>query len=199
MTSTVTGGRSEGSARPGLRAVGGALLVAGAVAALAGCSGAGADTTRAPHAGNYAIATPQPRNSAVPTATAGGYQVVAAGDPVRVELPGADLLAQVSGPDVQLPTPVPGQPLTAQDAPGVLTVSLTAASGSLDVPSSSFLGLDEERRPIALESDTDRVTVTPGHPATVHLSARFSSGHTTLSWQPAGRPVVTWDFVVEID
>jgi hypothetical protein len=43
------------------------------------------------------------------------------------------------------------------------------------------------------------VTVGPGHPGTIHLSATSSSGDTLLTWQPGGQPMVTWDFAVEID
>jgi len=38
-----------------------------------------------------------------------------------------------------------------------------------------------------------------GHPATLHLSTIFRGGHTTFTWQPGGTPLVTWDFVVELD
>ena len=159
----------------------------------AGCAGA------APGAGSYPVATPQTEVLATPTATAGGYQLVAAGDPVRVLLPDADVTAQVSGPDVDVPTPAPGQPLSAVSAPGVLTVTFTATFGRLDVSAASFLGLDEKQDPEALSADVPSVTVEPGHPATLHLSSTFATGHTTLTWQPLGSPLVTWDFVVEID
>lgn len=185
----------------------GSLVAAFAVAGLlAGCTGAdaaspaaSATATSAPSAGHYPVATPQPRVEQTPTAAPGHYQLVAAGDPVRVQLPGADLVAVVSGPDVQLPTPAPGEPITADAAPGVLSVSLTATSGSLTVPASSFLGLDESRNPIALAPDAADLTVSPGHPATLLLRSTFASGHTTLTWQPQGTPLITWDFVVEID
>jgi hypothetical protein len=173
------------------------------VAVLAGAAACSADRAEqpgaAPGSGSYPVATPGPMVTAVPTATLGGYQLVAAGEPVFVELPGAELEATTSGPDVTLPVPSPGQPITAESAPGVLTVSLSAVSGSVDVPASSFLGLDEKRDPISLRSDVDHVPVSPGHPGVVHLSAQFASGHTTLTWQPTGSPQVTWDFVVEFD
>ena len=199
--------RRPGSGRGGLFARPGrgtsrfaAALVLASAGACAACSGpADAAADAAPPAGHYAVATPQPQVTATPHVTAGGYQLVAAGDPVDVSLPGADLTAQVSGPDVALPTPEPGQPISAESAPGVLTVTLTARSGSLDVPTSSFLGLDEKRDPISLRPDADRLQVSPDHPVTVHLAAQFDSGHTTLTWQPLGTPLITWDFTVEID
>ena len=33
----------------------------------------------------------------------------------------------------------------------------------------------------------------------MRLSAQIPSGHATLTWQPTGHPLVTWDFVVEVD
>lgn len=167
------------------------------LAPLAGCSGQ--SDAAAPGAGSYPIATPGPQNSAVPSVSAGGYQLVSAGNPVQVHLPEADLVAQVSGPDVAVPTPAPGQPITATAAPGVLTVTFTATRGSIDVPASTFLGLDEDRDPLALAPDAASVPVSPGHPGSLHLSSQFASGHTTLTWQPEGSPLITWDFTVEID
>jgi len=176
-----------------------------AAAALTGCSGAAGaageagEATSAPHAGAYLVATPVPQVTSTPTVSAGGYQLVAAGDPVRVVLPDADLVAVVAGPELDVPEPAPGQPITAQSAPGVLSVTLTVDSGHLTVPASSFLALDEDQDPVALTSSAPTVTATPGHPATVQLSSRFATGHTTLTWQPQGAPLITWDFVVEID
>lgn len=197
------GGTCRRPGRPAVVVVAALVVLAGG---LSGCSGGGdapdqlADgPTAAPSAGRYAVATPAPQVLGTPTATAGGYQLVAAGDPVHVRLPGADLVAQVSGPDVTLPAPTPGQPVTARSAPGVLTVALTSTRGTLRVDPASFLGLDQTQRPITLRPDARQVTVSPGRPVTLHLSSQFDSGHTTLTWQPLGRPLVTWDFVVEID
>ena len=197
MTDPIRWGRSGPHVRSGPstpQALAGAAL-AGALILLSGCG----STARAPQAGHYAIATAGQAVTAVPTAAPGTPQLVVAGDPVRVQLPGADVVALVSGPDVTLPSPVPGQPVTAESAPGVLTVTLTATSGTLDVPAASLTALDENRRPIPLRADTDTITASPGRPATVHLAAQFTSGDTLLTWQPDGQTLVTWDFTVEID
>ena len=154
---------------------------------------------RAPHAGSYPVATAQAAVTATPTVTPGGYQLVAAGVPVDLRTPDAEAVVTVSGPDVDVPTPQVGQPITASRAPGVLTVTVVPSSGSVPVRAGDFLGLDEEQAPYALTPDAEEVTATPGHPATLHLTSDFASGHTTLTWQPDGRPLVTWDFVVEID
>ena len=197
MTDPIRWGRSGPHVRSGpstTRALAG-IALAGALILLSGCG----STARAPQAGHYAIATAGQAVTAVPTAAPGTPQLVVAGDPVRVQLPGADVVALVSGPDVTLPSPVPGQPVTAESAPGVLTVTLTATSGTLDVPAASLTALDENRRTIPLRADTDTITVSPGRPATVRLAAQFTSGDTLLTWQSDGQTLVTWDFTVEID
>ena len=170
-----------------------------ATSASAAATAGSGDPERAPHAGSYPVATAQPAVSATPTVTPGGYQLVAAGVPVDLRTPDAQAVITVSGPDVDVPVPQVGQPITASRAPGVLTVTVTASSGSVPVRAGDFLGLDEQQEPYALSPDTAQATATPGHPATVHLASDFASGHTTLTWQPGGAPLVTWDFVVEID
>jgi len=93
---------------------------------------------------------------------------------------------------------VPGTPPPVS-APGVLTVSLTSEQGTLDVPARSFLTLGERQDRILVHADHTAVHVAPGRPATLHLSTVFRAGHTTFTGQPQGKPVVTWDFVVELD
>ncbi len=158
-----------------------------------------ASATTAPHSGEYAVATPQPAVTSTPTVTPGGYPLVAAGVPVALRREGADAVVTVAGPEVTLPVPAPGQPVVATQAPGVLTVTVVASRGSVPVRSSEFLGLDETQDPYALTPDVTELVATPGSPATLHLASDFASGHTTLTWQPDGAPLITWDFVVEID
>ena len=62
-----------------------------------------------------------------------------------------------------------------------------------------FLALDQAQNPVALTASTSVGAAQPGAPAMLRLSADFHVGHATLTWQPTGRPLVTWDFVVEID
>lgn len=174
------------------------------VLALAGAdepsrTSASAQPTRAPHAGRYPVAVAQAAVTSTPTVTPGGYQLVAAGVPVALRTPDAEAAVTVAGPEVRLPVPAPGQPVTATQAPGVLTVTVVASRGSVPVRASDFLGLDEEQESYALTPDAAEAVATPDHPVTLHLASDFASGHTTLTWQPDGRPLVTWDFVVEID
>ncbi|MFD1719954.1 hypothetical protein [Amnibacterium endophyticum] len=171
-----------------------------AVLALVGCTAAPAPRAGvAAHSGAYPVAAASAAPTTVPTVRPGGYALVAAGDPVDVHLPHADLRLTVAGPDVDVPTPPPGQPISGTSAPGVLTVTAVAVRGSTAISSAQFLGLDEDQDRFALRTDRRSGTASPGHPVTLHLRSRFATGHTTLSWRPAGRPLVTWDFTIEID
>ena len=148
---------------------------------------------------SYPVATPGPNVTTPQVVAPGGYGLVAAGSPVRYRSSTTDALVTASGPDVQVPVPAPGAPQTATRAPGVLTVTVTVARGEQRVAPSAFLGLDERAKPIALRPDRGPQTARPGHPVTLHLSTTFASGHTTLTWQPTGKPLVTWDCTIEID
>jgi hypothetical protein len=116
-----------------------------------------------------------------------------------VHLRDADLRVTVASPDVRVPKPKPGEPISAVSAPGVLTVTATALRGSTTLAAGQFLGLNQEQSRFALGADRRSGVVRPRHPVTLHLRARFASGHTTLTWQRLGKPLIAWDFTVEID
>lgn len=67
------------------------------------------------------------------------------------------------------------------------------------MPAVSFLTLGEAPGRDPVHADHPTVHVAPGRPATLHLSTAFPAGHTTFTWQPQGKPVVTSDCVVELD
>lgn len=186
-------GRGGPRRHSGLRA----FLPVAALALTAACSG-GRASADAPlvNAGRYPVATAPAQQ--IGSASAAHYQLVAAGDPVHVQVGAARVLARMSGPDIDQRGAAPGTPPPVS-APGVLTVSLTSEQGTLDVPARSFLTLGERQDRISVHADHTAVHVAPGHPATLHLSTVFRAGHTTFTWQPQGKPVVTWDFVVELD
>lgn len=175
-----------------------AVCAALLVPVLSGCSASSASdadpTAGAGHAGSYPVATPGAAVHATPEAADGHYQLVSAGDTVRATLGPAVLLAKVTGPELTVP---PGPPADA--APGVLTVDLTGQAGSTTVTAASFLVLDEARHAVPVRADAASVAVSGGRHAVLRLSGRLPAGHATVTWQPTGRPVVTWDFVVEID
>lgn len=180
-------GRYGARRRTGLRAV---LLLA----VLSGCTATGTPTAQ--HRGAYPVATAVAH--AVPVASRGHYQLVAAGEPVRVQLGTAVVRAQMTGPEVDTSGLRPGQ-VPPSSAKGVVTVTLTAERGSVSVPSRTFLALGEKQDVIRVRADRPSVQVSPGHPQVLHLSTTFEAGHATLTWQPEGTPLVTWDFVVELD
>ncbi len=202
----MTVGTSQRSGRTGSRPCGlsaarlsPVAVTVAVVVALSGCSSTAADSATAggqavPSAGAYAIATAGPQVLNTPEASESHYQLVAAGTPVRVSLGDATAVAAVAGPDLTI---TPGPPAT--HAPGVLTVTVSAEHGSLGVDPARFLALDQAQDPVALTADSGPTSAQPGHPVALHLSADFATGHTTLTWQPTGQPMVTWDFVVEID
>jgi len=186
-------GRGGARRHPGLRAF---LPVAG-LALTAACSGGG-PSADAPlvDTGQYPVATAPAQQ--IGSASAAHYQLVTAGDPVHVQVGAARVLARMSGPEIDQRGAAPGKPPPVS-APGVLTVSLTSEQGTLDVPARSFLTLGERQNRILVDADHTAVHVAPGRPATLHLSTAFRAGHTTFTWQPQDKPLVTWDFVVELD
>lgn len=186
--------------RGGRGAASAASLAALLALGIAGCTapGAPARTAAVPHR-SYPIATPGPNVTKPLVVAAGGYGLVAAGSPVRVLSGGTEALVTASGPDVDEPVPKPGQPQTAVRAHGVLTVTVAVSRGIERVVPGAFLGLDERAHPIVLHPDRGAQTARPGRPVTLHLAATFATGHTTLTWQPRGTPLVTWDCTIEID
>jgi len=192
----VGGGRGDVRRCPGLRALAGLLAVP--VLLLVGCGGTRQNDAVAPAAGHYPIATAAPQVLATPVVSDGHYQLVAAGEPVVVRRAGAVAVVDAAGPDLS-PVAVAAGQAPVQHAPGTLTVTVRPESGRLDVQAAGFLALDEAKNRIPLRADRASSSVAPGHPGTLRLRAVFPAGHATLTWQPAGKPLVTWDFMVELD
>lgn len=186
-----------GARHPGLRAVAAAGVLLALTAGCAHGQSAGAPAV-APASGHYAVVTAPARASEVPLASRGHYRLVSAGDTVRVKVGSAVVRATMTGPEIDQSGYVVGQP-PPSSADGVVTVVLQAETGSLRVPASSFLTLGEHQDRIRVRADHARLDVAPGHPVTLRLATRFTAGHTTLTWQPQGTPLVTWDFVIELD
>lgn len=186
-------GRGGAGRHPGIRA----LLPVSALALSAACSGGGtfADAPLQ-DAGRYPVATAP--SQLVVSASAGHYQLVSAGDLVHVQVGAARVLARMSGPEIDQRSSEPGMPPPIS-APGVLTVTLTSERAPLDVPATSFLTLGTLQDAIRVHADHTAVHLAPGRRATPHLSTAFRAGHTTFTWQPEGKPLVTWDFIVELD
>jgi len=123
------------------------------------------------------------------------------GDSVVVDLPAGRVLATAVGPAV----PEEGRFPVPATSPCAFTVTFTAAAGAVPLSPTAFTILDELGR-----LHHPRVTAAGGGPApalvargrTVILtvSGVLPTGNGQLRWTPVGsRPVVSWDFDVEID
>jgi hypothetical protein len=123
------------------------------------------------------------------------------GDTVAVHLPGGRAMVTAVGPAV----PEDGQQPIPATSPARFTLTIAAVHGSIPLSSRDFLFLGEHG-----DRNGARVTlrgggrlprrVLAGRPVTLTLSAVLPTGNGQLRWTPTGRrPVVSWDFDVEID
>lgn len=121
------------------------------------------------------------------------------GDPVVVTVGDSTVLVTATGPD--LPgvgrQPAGGTPPAA--LPGTITLTAQAGQGSSVIRAADLSVTDELGHSVATSPDVATITATPGKSVALRLSAVFAAGHQTLTWHPAGRPAVTWDYEVELD
>jgi len=123
------------------------------------------------------------------------------GDTVAVHLARGRVLATAVGPAV----PAEGQFPVPATTPCTLTLTFTSASGAVPLSSAAFTIVDESGHVHRLRlagAGAARVPtrVTAGRTVTLTLSAVLPTGNGRLSWAPdGGRPIVSWDFEVEID
>jgi hypothetical protein len=124
------------------------------------------------------------------------------GDTVLVKLPQATVVATVSGPSV----PEQGHfPLPAT-SPCTFIVTLAAASAPVQIRSRQFATIDEDGRlhsvrMTSLNRGAAPAEVKPGKAVNLKLSVVLPTGEGRLMWAPVAgqKPVVQWDFDVEID
>jgi hypothetical protein len=146
------------------------------------------------------LGAPDPRSV---DASPGHPSLAIEGDTVSVAMPGGRVLATAVGPAVParlaaaLPAPA--------DAPCTFTVTLRGASGSVPISASAFTIVDEHGR---LERPTVRMLggrarparLSAGRALTLTASAVLPVGGGRLIWAPASsRPLVSWEFDVELD
>jgi hypothetical protein len=123
------------------------------------------------------------------------------GDTVAVRLPGGRARVTAVGPAV----PEEGQQPIPATSPARFTLTIAAVHGSIPLSSKDFSFLGEHG-----ERNGARVTlraggrlprrIVAGRPVTLTLSAVLPTGNGQLRWTPMGRrPIVSWDFDVEID
>jgi hypothetical protein len=135
------------------------------------------------------------------TASAARPALAIEGQPVSVALPRGRVLASAVGPE----TPEQGKFPVPATSPCTFIVTLSAAAGAVPIDPAAFTLVDEAghvHRPhvSALHGGPPPAAATPGRPLSLKLYDVFPTGSGTLEWTPAGgRPVVSWDFDVEID
>lgn len=123
------------------------------------------------------------------------------GDTVSVHLAHGQVLATAAGPavpeKVQFPLP-PTSPCT-------FTITFTRAAGRVPLRSAAFTILDElghlhHPRVTAKGGGPPAANVAPGRTVTLTLRDVLPTGNGQLRWAPKGaKPIVSWDFDVEID
>ncbi|WP_327065237.1 hypothetical protein OG500_05525 [Kitasatospora sp. NBC_01250] len=134
----------------------------------------------------------------VVTAAPGHAQLVAMGDRVHLDLGAEQGEITATGPELANSDPAPGAAPASQSA-GSLTVTLHLTAGQQQLSAQDLTATDELGHGIPLTADNASVTVDPGHDGVLHLSGTFAAGHSTLTWNAAGKPLATWDFEVELD
>ena len=142
-----------------------------------------------------------PATGRVLTATPRRPRLAIEGDTVAMHLPGGRAMVTAVGPAV----PEEGQQPIPATSPARFTLTIAAVHGSIPLSPRDFAFLGEHG-----ERNGARVTlrgggrlprrVVAGRPVTLTLSAVLPTGNGQLRWTPMGRrPVVSWDFDVEID
>lgn len=199
----------------GLNAGGGSSKLASAPAG----SGAGGSTHSAPAGGSIHAARPTPipagaygyipswlPQSKVPvsrvvTATPAHPWLAIQGDTVKVVLADVHVLATAAGPSV----PEIGHFPLPRTTPCTFTVTLADASGPVPIKQADFATIDELGRLHSLRlrrmgGGPVPAELRPGQTVTLQLSTVLPTGEGRFMWAPVtGRPVVQWDFDVEID
>jgi len=123
------------------------------------------------------------------------------GDTVSVNLAGGRTTATAVGPAV----PEEGQFPVPRTTPCTFTLTLTRVSGVVPLSAGAFTIIDEEG---AIHHPRVRVTgggtlprrLGPGRSISLTIDDVLPTGAGTLSWAPnTAKPIVSWDFDVEID
>ncbi len=123
------------------------------------------------------------------------------GDTVFVALADGQVMATAVGPAV----PEEGQFPVPPTSPCTFTVTLAHASGTIPLSSGAFTILDElgqlhHPRVTALNGGPLPAAVAPGQTVTLTVRDILPTGNGQVRWAPGtAKPVVSWDFDVEID
>jgi hypothetical protein len=189
-----------GSRRVLLLAAAGVVLVAGGVAAGLLLTRPGSAQARYGGLPSWLPKTTVPVGR-VRTASEARPWLAVEGDTVSVGLPHGRVLATAVGPEV----PEEGRVPVPRTSRCTFIVTFARATGAVPISSGAFTILDEQGR-----VHRPHVTLLGGGPVPARLPARkpislkvwavLPTGSGTLRWTPVGhKPLVSWDFDVEID
>jgi len=123
------------------------------------------------------------------------------GDTVAVTLGSGTVDATAVGPSV----PESGKFPVPATSPCTFIVTFAKTSGVIPLSAGAFAITDEEGRVhhprvTALHGGAPPRQITAGKPVSLKMYAVLPTGSGSLSWAPGGRrPIVSWDFDVEID
>ncbi|MGO9322877.1 MAG: hypothetical protein ACLQBY_19030 [Solirubrobacteraceae bacterium] len=123
------------------------------------------------------------------------------GDTVAVTLSSGDVYATAVGPSV----PESGKFPVPHTSPCTFVVTFSKSSGAIPISPADFTITDELGRVhhpkvTALHGGAPLSQTTPGKTVSLSVYAVLPTGSGSLSWAPEGpRPIVSWDFDVEID
>jgi hypothetical protein len=123
------------------------------------------------------------------------------GETVAVAVPPASALVTAAGPAV----PEEGKVPVPDTSPCTFVVTFAHASAPIPLRAASFTLLDERGhvhhpRVTALGGGPMPAQISPGRTVSVLVRDVLPTGDGGLLWRPyAGRPIVSWDYDVEID
>jgi hypothetical protein len=135
------------------------------------------------------------------TATTAQPRLAVQGDTVSVRLPHGRVLATLVGPVV----PEEGEFPVPETSRCTFTVTLTSAAGVVPLRGRAFTIVDElghVHDPVVTARGGGPVParVLPGRAVTLTITDVLPTGDGGVRWSPVGaKPIVAWDFDVEID
>jgi hypothetical protein len=198
------GARAFGLA-PRRGALAGVLLLAvalGALALLAGGHGRASTSSKARYGG---LPSWLPKATApvgrIVNATPAQPTLAIEGDTVAVRLVSGSVYATAVGPRVPKSGAFPVPPTS----PCTFILTLARAAGAIPIRPADLTITDEQghlHHPAVttLSGAAPASQITPGKPVSLEIHAVLPTGSGSLSWAPErGRPLVSWDFSVEID
>jgi hypothetical protein len=136
------------------------------------------------------------------TASATHPALAIQGNTVAVELPhGGKVMATAVGPEV----PEEGEFPVPATSPASFVVTLAKAHGAVPIKAGDFTVRDEEGhihhpKVTGLHGGPLPSEVAAGKTVSLEVRGTFPTGDGALNWAPgSGKPIVAWDFDIEID